>query len=72
MFVFNFQLVLLDIHRKLHNISGSTSSSLLESVPIRSVVLANLEYVGVAFGLSLLSSVEADYCICTSGNGGHL
>ena len=37
--------------------------------------LLDPENVGVAFGISLLSSMEAEisrYFICTSSNGGHL
>ena len=46
-----------------------------ESVHTSSAMLADLENVGVAFGISLLFRVEADilrYFMCTSGNGGHL
>ena len=46
-----------------------------ESVHTSSVVLADLENVGVAFAISLLSCVEAEilrYFISTSSNGGYL
>ena len=46
-----------------------------ESVLPSSVVLADLENVGVAFGISLLSYIKVEilrYFISTSGNGGHL
>ena len=52
-----------------------TSMSETESVHTSSVVLADLENVGVAFGISLLSYIETEimrYLICTSGDGGHL
>ena len=42
-----------------------------ESVHISSAALADLENVSVAFGISLLSLIEAKvlrYFICTSGN----
>ena len=46
-----------------------------ESVHTSPTELLDLENVGVAFGISLLSSTEAEllrYFICTSSNGGHL
>ena len=46
-----------------------------KSVHTSSVVLADLENAGVAFGISLLPCIEAEilrYFICTSDNGGHL
>ena len=46
-----------------------------KSVHISSAMRADLENVGVAFVISLLSSIDAEilhYFICTSGNGGHL
>ena len=46
-----------------------------ESVHIGSVALMDNKNVGVAFGISSLSSIEAEilrYFICTSGIGGHL
>ena len=46
-----------------------------ESVHTSSVVLVDLEIVGIAFGISLPSCIEAEilrYFIVTSGYGGHL
>ena len=46
-----------------------------ERVHIGSAALLDPENVGVAFGISSLSSIEADilrYIVCTSVNGGHL
>ena len=46
-----------------------------DSVHTRFTELQDSENVDVAFGISLLSSIEAEilrYGICTSGNGGHL
>jgi hypothetical protein len=46
-----------------------------ESVHISLVKLLDHENGGVAFGISLLSSIEAEllrYFVPTSGNGGHL
>ena len=46
-----------------------------ERFHISPMQLLDPENVGVAFGLPLLSSIEAAllrYFICTSGNGGHL
>ena len=48
---------------------------LSESVQTRTTELLDPENVGVALGISLLSSIEAEilrYCKCTSGNGGHI
>ena len=46
-----------------------------DSVHTSFTELLDPENVHVAFGISLLSSIEAEilhYSICTSGNGGHL
>ena len=46
-----------------------------DSVHTSPIELLDPETVGVAIGMSLLSSTEAEilhYFICTSGNGGHL
>ena len=46
-----------------------------ESVNTSPAVLLDPENVGVAFGISLLSCIEAEilrYSICASGIGGHL
>ena len=46
-----------------------------ESVHTSSAVLADLENVGVASEISLLTHVETEilhHFICNSGNGGHL
>ena len=46
-----------------------------QSVHISYAVLADRENVGVAFGIVLLSCLEAEivsYSICTPGNGDHL
>ena len=48
---------------------------MLDSVHTSTAELLDPENVIVAFGLSLLSNIEADilrYFTCTSGNGGHL
>ena len=46
-----------------------------ESVHTSPAVLLNHENIGVAFGISLLSGIEAEimrFFLCTSGNDGHL
>ena len=46
-----------------------------DSVHTSFTELLDPENVDVAFGISLLSSIEAEilrYGMCTSGNGGHL
>ena len=46
-----------------------------ETVHTSPAVLTDLDIVGVAFGISLLSCKEAEmlrYFICTPGNGGYL
>ena len=50
-------------------------SVMSESVHICPAVLLGPETVGVAFGISLLSRIEAEilrYFMCTSGNSDHL
>ena len=50
-------------------------SVMSESVHISSAELLDTKNVGVAFGMSSLSSIEAEilkFFICTSGYGGHL
>ena len=49
----------------------STSESMHTSI----TVLLDPENVGVVFGISLLSGIDAEilrYFLCTSGNGSHL
>jgi len=56
-------------------IFDSPLTPMSETVHTSSAVLMDPEHVGVAFGISLLSSVQAEvlrYFLCTSGNGGHL
>ena len=56
-------------------IFGLPLTPMSESVYTSPTVLLDPENVGVAFRISLLSSIEAEisrYFICTSGTGGHL
>ena len=46
-----------------------------KSVHTSPAVLLDIENMGAAFGISLLSSIDAEilrYVLCTFGNGGHL
>ena len=52
-----------------------TRTPMSKSIHTNSAVLADLNNMGIAFGISLLSFIEAEilrYFIVTSGNGDHL
>ena len=73
-----YELIYTALHmyfRLMAAIFDLSLTPMSESVHTSPTELLDPETVDVAFGISLLSSIEAEilrYFICTSGNGGHL